>query len=177
MAANADFQAFHEGPRKWGANTLGSAIASRMFIGPPPCRLCLLSLPSPDPLGETPQRARPHADKLSCLLERNAGNRTVDGKADLLGCGIPAAPAFDFPKLGDSEFFTIIRDSNGALVVTPVPANQIDTNAIGYVVARNGSTPSDKLWFFSVTSGAADAFDRHRQCPRSFRSRGSKAFR
>jgi hypothetical protein len=107
----------------------------------------------------------------------------------------------DFPKLGDSEFFTIIgvnnfltnaegnksftesqiiaiskppfgtscpegstlkttlsaalRDSNGALVVTPVPAHQIDTNAIGYVVARNGSTPSDKLWFFSVTSGAA----------------------
>ena len=48
-----------------------------------------------------------------------------------------------------------LRDSNGALVFTPVPANQIDTNATGYVVARNGSTPSDKLWFFSVTSGAA----------------------
>jgi hypothetical protein len=45
-----------------------------------------------------------------------------------------------------------LRDSNGALVFTPVPAHEVDVVArnIGHVVARNGGLPSDKLWFFSV---------------------------
>jgi hypothetical protein len=40
---------------------------------------------------------------------------------------------------------------------SPVPANQIDNNAVGYVVARNGTLPSDKLWFFSVTANRKGA--------------------
>lgn len=104
----------------------------------------------------------------------------------------------DFPKLGDSQFFTIIGvnsfqpnflgadliaiskpaagtacpanstlkigkkinlvDSTGTKVFTLVPANQIDTSATGYVVARNLSLPSTKLWFFNVTRNALTGF-------------------
>ena len=42
---------------------------------------------------------------------------------------------------------TNLVDSNGAKVFTPVPANQIDTSATGYVVARNGTLPSNNLCF------------------------------
>jgi hypothetical protein len=98
----------------------------------------------------------------------------------------------DFPKLGDSQFFSIIGvnvfsgtsfvgsalvaiskppagtacpaantfkvgtkfpllDSTGAKVFTPVPANQIDANATGYVISRNGILPSSVEWIFNVT--------------------------
>jgi hypothetical protein len=101
----------------------------------------------------------------------------------------------DYPKLGDSAFFTIIGvnsfapgfvgsdliaiskpaagttcplassfkigvkqnlvDTTGAQVFTPVPAQQVDTSATGYVVARNGGLPSTRLWFFNVTRNPA----------------------
>jgi hypothetical protein len=44
-----------------------------------------------------------------------------------------------------------LRDSANKRVFTPVPANQVDDNPTGFVVARNGTLPSDKLWFFKVT--------------------------
>ncbi|MDQ6867873.1 MAG: hypothetical protein M3178_05555 [Pseudomonadota bacterium] len=43
-------------------------------------------------------------------------------------------------------------DSSNNQVFTPVPANQIDTSATGFVVARNGALPSTNLWFFNVTN-------------------------
>ena len=41
-------------------------------------------------------------------------------------------------------------DSSGKQVGTPVPANQIDANSVGYVVARDGTVPSRKIWIFTV---------------------------
>jgi hypothetical protein len=46
---------------------------------------------------------------------------------------------------------TNLRSSTGAQVFTPVPGNQIDGDVSGYIVARNGSLPSNKLWVFKVT--------------------------
>jgi hypothetical protein len=34
--------------------------------------------------------------------------------------------------------------------MTPVPANQIDANPVGYVAARDGTMPSHNLWLFTV---------------------------
>ena len=47
-----------------------------------------------------------------------------------------------------------LKDNAGKDVFAPVPANQIDNSPTGYVMARNGTLPSDKLWFFSVTRNA-----------------------
>lgn len=38
---------------------------------------------------------------------------------------------------------------------TPVPSNEIDSSAIGFVVARNLSLPSTRLWLFKVTLNPA----------------------
>ncbi len=35
-----------------------------------------------------------------------------------------------------------------------MPANQVDLDRTGYVVARNGTLPSNMLWFFNVTADA-----------------------
>ena len=43
-----------------------------------------------------------------------------------------------------------IRDSGSVRTSTPVPANQVDNNNTGYVVARNGGLPSTMLWFYNV---------------------------
>jgi hypothetical protein len=63
------------------------------------------------------------------------------------GTTCPAASTF---KLGTN--FPLV-DSGGSQVFTPVPANQIDTAATGFIVARNGALPATKLWFFNVTKG------------------------
>jgi hypothetical protein len=55
----------------------------------------------------------------------------------------PAASTFKF-----DDFFNI------ANIFTPVPANQIDNNSTGYIVARNLGLPSSTLWFLSVTRSA-----------------------
>jgi hypothetical protein len=44
-----------------------------------------------------------------------------------------------------------LRDADGALVFTPVPANQIDTSPRSYVVARNFGLPSTRLWLFYLS--------------------------
>ncbi len=44
-----------------------------------------------------------------------------------------------------------IRDTSNNQIFTPVPSNQIDNSATGYVVARNGALPSNRLWFRNVT--------------------------
>lgn len=51
-----------------------------------------------------------------------------------------------------------IKDTAGAFTFTPVPSNQIDTSATGYVVSRNGGLPSTKLWFRSVTKNSSTGF-------------------
>jgi hypothetical protein len=43
-----------------------------------------------------------------------------------------------------------LRDTLNRRVFTPVPANQVDNNPIGYVIARHGSLPANRFWFFSV---------------------------
>ena len=69
------------------------------------------------------------------------------GTAAIVTC--PAATSLKVRKKVD------IRDSSNFQVFTPVPSNQIDDNATGYVVAVNGALPSTKLWFFNVTKSAA----------------------
>jgi hypothetical protein len=63
------------------------------------------------------------------------------------GTGCPSASSF---KLG--AVFNI-KDSTGAQVFTPVPANQVDPLATGYVVTRSGPLPATNLWIFNVTKG------------------------
>jgi hypothetical protein len=48
-----------------------------------------------------------------------------------------------------------LRDAQGNLVFTPVPANQIDTSPRGYVVARNIALPSTRLWLYFLSRSPA----------------------
>ena len=59
-----------------------------------------------------------------------------------------ACPNAGTLKLGRK---TDIRDSSNHQTFTPVPANQIDNNNVGYVVAQHGSLPATRLWFYTVT--------------------------
>lgn len=61
------------------------------------------------------------------------------------GTACPSGASFKVNRITD------IRDTGGNVTFTPVPSNQIDTNATGYVVARNGGLPSTRLWFRSIT--------------------------
>lgn len=63
-----------------------------------------------------------------------------------------SCPSFAAFKIGKKNN---LLDSNGDKIITPVPANQIDNSATGYVVARNLHLPSTKLWFFNVTRNPA----------------------
>ena len=71
--------------------------------------------------------------------------------SDLIAISKPAAgtacPAVSTFNIGTN---TRLVNSGGNFVFTPVPANQIDTNSAGFVVARNSALPSNKLWFFNV---------------------------
>ena len=82
MAARAAFQGFQDGPLKCGANTLGSSIASRMFIGRHAPRRF-------DPLQEYPQGPWLDAKQCRRALKRDAGNRTVNSNGNLLGRRLP----------------------------------------------------------------------------------------
>jgi hypothetical protein len=78
--------------------------------------------------------------------------------SDLLAASKPPAgtacpPASSF-SLGAR--FNLV-DANGTSVFTPVPGNQIDASVNGYVVARNFSLPSTRLWIFRVTRDAGGA--------------------
>jgi len=77
--------------------------------------------------------------------------------SDLIAISKPAAGA-TCPSATTFKFGTRlnITDSGGVnKTFTPVPANQVDTNGIGYVVARNGGLPSNRLWFYSVSRNAS----------------------
>jgi hypothetical protein len=60
------------------------------------------------------------------------------------------------PAIGTFKIGTQLdlRDTGNLQVFTPVPANQIDRNNTGFVMARNGALPSNRLWFFNVTRNA-----------------------
>jgi hypothetical protein len=60
-------------------------------------------------------------------------------------------PAPDSFKLA---FRAPLRDTHRAYVFSPVPANQIDNNPTGYVVARPGKMPASEFWFFNVIRNA-----------------------
>jgi len=64
------------------------------------------------------------------------------------GTGCPSFSTFKF----DSQ--TNIKDTSNQQTFTPVPANQVDTNNTGYVVALNGTLPSTSLWFYTVMRDA-----------------------
>jgi hypothetical protein len=72
--------------------------------------------------------------------------------SDILALSKPPAgntcPDFSTFKLASK---TNIKDSSNHQTFTPVPANQVDTNNIGYVVALDGGLTATKLWFYSVT--------------------------
>lgn len=65
------------------------------------------------------------------------------------GKGCPAAHEFKTKALLN------LKDTNGDQVFTPVPANQVDDNDTGYVVARGGNAPFAEFWFFDVTRGGS----------------------
>jgi len=79
--------------------------------------------------------------------------------SDLIAISKPAAgtacPAFGTFKVGVK---LNLVDSGGHQVFTPVPANQIDPSATGFVVAISQPLPSDKLWFFNVTRNSTTGF-------------------
>jgi hypothetical protein len=75
--------------------------------------------------------------------------------SDLLAVGKPPAGT-TCPDVSSFSFGIKqdLRDSGSNRVFTPVPSNQIDTNNIGYAVARSLSLPSTMLWFFNVSRNA-----------------------
>jgi hypothetical protein len=68
------------------------------------------------------------------------------GSAAITTC--PAVSSFKF-----GEGFNL-HDPNGQQAFTPVPANEIDNNAVGYVTARTASLPSTRLSIHRVTRNA-----------------------
>jgi hypothetical protein len=61
------------------------------------------------------------------------------------GTTCPAASSLKFgEKLG-------LRDSTGASAFTPVPVDQIDGRATGFIIARTGAVPSSRLSLHRVT--------------------------
>jgi hypothetical protein len=76
--------------------------------------------------------------------------------SDILALSKPPAgnscPDFSTFKFASK---TNIKDSSNHQTFTPVPANQVDNNKIGYVVAQDGGLPANKLWFYSVTRNAS----------------------
>ena len=80
------------------------------------------------------------------------GPRVIAISKPPAGSACPAASSF---KIGGSGFLV---DTNDVLTWAPVAANQVDGNATGYVVARSGQLPSNKLWFYSITRDPSTGF-------------------
>lgn len=95
------------------------------------------------------------------IIGVNSFNLVTDNfiASDLIGISKPLAgttcPAASTFKVGRK---LNLLNSSGSQVFTPVPANQIDTAATGYVVARNLSLPSNRLWFYSVARNSSTGF-------------------
>lgn len=72
-----------------------------------------------------------------------------------IGTGtIATCPTFTALMAGRALIFQNIRDTFNQLVFTPTPANSIDTDTFGYVIARNLTLPSTRLWIAPVSGGA-----------------------
>jgi hypothetical protein len=84
-------------------------------------------------------------------VNESSGSALVAISKPPAGTACPASNTFEA-----GEQFPLV-DSDNNQVSTPVPANQIDDSATGFVVARNGALPSTKLWFFNVTKAASGA--------------------
>jgi hypothetical protein len=78
--------------------------------------------------------------------------------SDLVGISKPPSGSTCPLEIFKAGTVLDLRDTTNARVFTPVPANQIDTIATGYVVAHNGALPSTSLWFFNVTRNTATGF-------------------
>lgn len=50
----------------------------------------------------------------------------------------------------NARVFKDLKDTAGNRVFSPTPANSIDTFEFGYVIARNLSVPSNKIWEFPI---------------------------
>lgn len=66
------------------------------------------------------------------------------------GAGCPPQSTFR------DGFVFDIRNSSNQRIINPVPSNQIDNNHVGFFVIRNGTLPSNRLWFINVTRDAAN---------------------
>jgi hypothetical protein len=64
------------------------------------------------------------------------------------GTTCPLASSLKFGEQFD------LRDPTGVPAFTPVPADQIDNSATGFIIARTGSVPSTRLSLHSVTKNA-----------------------
>lgn len=89
------------------------------------------------------------------------GTNTFDAFSDLYlrSDGIVISKPAAGPTCPDAATFKVLvkqglKIAGGALAFTPIPANQIDTATDGYIVARNPTLPSTKLWLFKVTKAA-----------------------
>jgi hypothetical protein len=70
--------------------------------------------------------------------------------SDLVAISKPAAGTTCPITFKVGEKFDL-RDTGNNEVFTPIPGNEIDDVAAGYVIARNLALPSTKLWLFRVT--------------------------
>jgi hypothetical protein len=81
------------------------------------------------------------------------GLNSFNGSGNFIGADLvsfskpPAGPACASP---DIHRELDLRDTNGARIHGPAPANGIDNSQWTYVVARNRALPSDKLWLYAV---------------------------
>lgn len=80
------------------------------------------------------------------------GSDIISFSKPAAGTTCPLGSSFKINRILD------IRDTSGNQIFTPTPSNQIDPNATGYVIARNGGLPSNRLWFRNVTRNAGTGF-------------------
>lgn len=86
------------------------------------------------------------------------GNQATYLGSDLVAIAKPPSGSScpDASTFETGEKLTL-RDGNNAKTFSPVPANEIDQSGTGYVVARNGSLPSNRLWFYRVVRKSSGA--------------------
>jgi hypothetical protein len=79
---------------------------------------------------------------------------TTFAGSDLVAISKPAAgSACPLVSTFKNDTALDLRDTTNKQVFSPVPSNQVDDNATGFVVARPRALPATKLWFFNVTRG------------------------
>jgi hypothetical protein len=91
-------------------------------------------------VGAHTQGGHLHGPIIYAISKPQAGTACPDGSSFKIGSG------------------GILFDTNNNRVWAPVAANQVDSNTTGYVVARSGELPSNKLWFYSVKRDPSTGF-------------------